>query len=36
MKYRLAPVLFTLGFFLLWELVCRAFKVSNFICRRRR
>ncbi len=31
MKYRLAPVLFTIGFFLLWEVICRAFKVSNFI-----
>jgi NitT/TauT family transport system permease protein len=28
---RLAPVLFTVGFFVLWEVACRALKVSNFI-----
>jgi NitT/TauT family transport system permease protein len=28
---RLAPYTFTLGFFLLWEVVCRVFKVSSFI-----
>jgi NitT/TauT family transport system permease protein len=28
---RLAPVLFTVGFFILWELICRIFAVSNFV-----
>jgi NitT/TauT family transport system permease protein len=28
---RLAPFAFTIGFFILWELVCRVFNVSNFI-----
>ncbi|HEY8564523.1 MAG TPA: ABC transporter permease [Beijerinckiaceae bacterium] len=27
----LAPVVFTVGFFLLWELLCRALKISSFI-----
>lgn len=27
----LAPYLFTIGFFLIWEIACRAFKVSSFI-----
>jgi len=31
MNLRVAPIVFTLGFFLLWELVCRVFAVSNFI-----
>jgi NitT/TauT family transport system permease protein len=26
-----APWLFTVGFFLLWEIACRAFKVSSFV-----
>ncbi|WP_445501074.1 ABC transporter permease [Microvirga sp. G4-2] len=26
-----APWVFTVGFFLLWEIVCRAFKISSFI-----
>ena len=26
-----APWLFTIGFFVLWELICRVFKVSSFI-----
>jgi NitT/TauT family transport system permease protein len=28
---RLAPILFTVGFFVLWELICRVFAVSNFV-----
>jgi NitT/TauT family transport system permease protein len=28
---RLAPYLFTIGFFLIWEIGCRLFKVSSFI-----
>jgi NitT/TauT family transport system permease protein len=31
----LAPWVFTLGFFLLWELVCRALRVSPVILPRR-
>ena len=31
LSIRLAPFVFTLGFFILWELICRVFKVSNFI-----
>jgi NitT/TauT family transport system permease protein len=31
LSLRLAPFIFTLGFFIIWELVCRVFKVSNFI-----
>jgi NitT/TauT family transport system permease protein len=31
LSHRLAPFLFTVGFFILWELGCRLFKVSNFI-----
>jgi NitT/TauT family transport system permease protein len=28
---RLAPIAFTVGFFILWELICRVFAVSNFV-----
>src|SRR6478609_11810038 len=28
---RLAPYLFTLGFFAIWEIACRAFAISSFI-----
>lgn len=28
---RLAPLAFTLGFFILWELACRLFSISNFV-----
>ncbi len=31
MSLRLAPYAFTIGFFILWELGCRLFKVSSFI-----
>ena len=31
LRLRLAPYLFTLGFFLLWEACCRIFKISSFI-----
>ncbi|MGL5363217.1 MAG: ABC transporter permease [Bosea sp. (in: a-proteobacteria)] len=30
-QLKIAPYLFTIGFFLLWEVICRAFKVSSFI-----
>ncbi len=30
-RLRLAPWLFTAGFFLLWELACRIFRISSFI-----
>jgi NitT/TauT family transport system permease protein len=30
-KLALAPWLFTIGFFVLWELACRLFKISSFI-----
>jgi NitT/TauT family transport system permease protein len=30
LSHRLAPVLFTIGFFILWEAICRAFGISNF------
>ena len=28
---RLAPYLFTLSFFAVWEIACRAFAISSFI-----
>jgi NitT/TauT family transport system permease protein len=28
---RLAPIAFTVGFFVLWELACRVFAISNFV-----
>ena len=28
---RLSPWLFTVGMFVLWELVCRIFKVDTFV-----
>lgn len=31
LQLRLAPWLFTIGFFLLWEIGCRAFSVSTFV-----
>jgi NitT/TauT family transport system permease protein len=31
LSLRLAPVVFTVGFFVVWELACRALNVSNFI-----
>jgi NitT/TauT family transport system permease protein len=31
MSHRLAPFAFTIGFFLVWEISCRAFSISNFV-----
>jgi NitT/TauT family transport system permease protein len=31
LSMRLAPVVFTIGFFVIWELACRILNVSNFI-----
>ena len=28
---QLAPYLFTIGFFVLWEVACRVFAISNFV-----
>jgi NitT/TauT family transport system permease protein len=31
LSLRLAPVVFTIGFFIVWELACRVFSISNFV-----
>jgi NitT/TauT family transport system permease protein len=31
LSLRIAPILFTVGFFVVWEVACRVFSISNFV-----